>query len=73
MQKVKIIKFSIIFDLIPFLLIIFSPGSFDKVDIINQSTENYNVKVNDQLAGNLNLAIGSFLKWHFFIMEHKVF
>ena len=52
--------------LIPFLLIIFSPGSFDKVDIINQSIENYNVKVNDQLAGNLNLAIGSFLKWHFF-------
>ena len=37
----------------------------DKVEIINNSVKIFDVSVNDQLAGNINLALGGFIKWHF--------
>ena len=52
--------------LVPLILIFFFPGSWEKVDIINNSISNFDVKINNQLAGNINLAIGGFIKWHFF-------
>ena len=52
--------------LIPLLVILFSPGSWEKVEIINNSIKTFDVSVNNQLAGNINLAIGGFVKWHFF-------
>ena len=52
--------------LVPLILIFFFPGSWEKVDIINDSISNFDVKINNQLAGNINLAIGGFIKWHFF-------
>ena len=55
--------------LIPFLVIFFSPGSWEKVEIINNSIKTFDVSVNNQLAGNINLAIGGFVKWHFFYHE----
>ena len=53
--------------LLPLFLILFNGGSWEKVAIINNSIEQFGVKVNDQLAGNINLAIGGFIKWHFFL------
>ena len=44
----------------------FKLGNWEKLQIINDSIEKFGVKVNDQLAGNMNLAIGGFIKWHFF-------
>ena len=52
--------------LVPLILIFFFPGSWEKVDIINDTISNFDVKINNQLAGNINLAIGGFIKWHFF-------
>ena len=50
---------------IPFVLILLNPGDWEKLEIINNSISQFGVKINDQLAGNINLAIGGFLKWHF--------
>jgi hypothetical protein len=52
--------------LVPLLIILLNGGSWEKVEIINNSIEKFGVRVNDQLAGNINLAIGGFIKWHFF-------
>ena len=52
--------------LIPLSLIVFKLGNWEKLQIINDSVEKFGVKVNDQLAGNINLSIGGFIKWHFF-------
>ena len=52
--------------LIPLSLVVFKLGNWEKLQIINDSVEKFGVKVNDQLAGNINLSIGGFIKWHFF-------
>lgn len=52
--------------LIPVLIIIFTQGSWEKLAVINESVEKFGATINNQLAGNLNLAIGGFIKWHFF-------
>ena len=52
--------------LLPILIIIFTHGSWEKLAAINNSVEKFDVTINPQLAGNINLAIGGFLKWHFF-------
>lgn len=51
---------------IPVLIIIFTEGNWDKLEAINQSIEKFGASINPQLAGNINLAIGGFIKWHFF-------
>ena len=61
----KIIKPYLIL-IIPVLLVIFTQGSWDKLEAINDSVEKFGVSINPQLAGNINLAIGGFIKWHFF-------
>ena len=58
-------NFYYIITLVPLAIILFSPGSWDKVEIINNSVKIFDVSVNDQLAGNINLALGGFIKWHF--------
>ena len=62
-------NFYYLITLIPLLVIFFSPGSWEKVEIINNSINTFDVSVNNQLAGNINLAIGGFVKWHFFYHE----
>ena len=52
--------------LLPIFIILSTSGSFEKLDIINESIKNFNAAIPDQFAGNLNLAIGGFIKWHFF-------
>ena len=47
-------------------MILSTSGSFEKLAIINESIKNFNATIPDQFAGNLNLAIGGFIKWHFF-------
>lgn len=68
LKKVNIKKqklFLYILTLAPIIIIFLNPGSWEKIDLINSSISNYDVKINNQLAGNINLAIGGFLKWHF--------
>ena len=55
--------------LIPFLLILLTPNSFEKVGLINDSIRVFDAKINDQHAGNINLMIGGFIKWHFLELE----
>ena len=55
--------------IIPVLIIIFTQGGWDKLFIINDSVEKFGVTINNQFAGNLNLAIGGFIKWHFFFQK----
>ncbi len=55
--------------LIPFLLILLTPNSFEKVGLINDSIRVFDAKINDQHAGNINLMIGGFIKWHFLEMK----
>jgi hypothetical protein len=43
-----------------------SSGSFEKLSIINNSISKFEATIYNQFAGNLNLAIGGFVKWHFF-------
>ena len=52
--------------LIPLSLVVFKLGSWEKIQIINDSIARFGVKVDNTLAGNMNLAIGGFVKWHFF-------
>ena len=59
--------------LLPLSLVLFKLGNWEKIQIINDSIEKFGVKVNDQLAGNMNLAIGGFIKWHFFYHDIKNF
>ncbi len=67
-------KFSYyLFLIFPIILILISPGNWDKLNAINGSIEIFGAKINDQLAGNLNLAIGGFVKWHFFYHDIKEF
>ena len=52
--------------LLPIFIILSTSGSFEKLSIINESIKNFNATIPNQFAGNLNLAIGGFVKWHFF-------
>lgn len=52
--------------IIPIILILISSGSFEKLSIINNSISKFEATIHNQFAGNLNLAIGGFIKWHFF-------
>ena len=52
--------------LLPIFIILSTSGSFEKLAIINESIRNFNATIPNQFAGNLNLAIGGFVKWHFF-------
>lgn len=52
--------------IIPIILILMSSGSFEKLSIINNSISKFEAIIPNQFAGNLNLAIGGFIKWHFF-------
>lgn len=63
------IVYSYAITLLPLLIIILNPGNFDRLDVINKSIETFGAEANQQLAGNINLAIGGFLKWHFFFQE----
>ena len=52
--------------IIPIIMIVLSSGSFEKLSIVNNTISKFDARINDQFAGNLNLAIGGFIKWHFF-------
>ncbi len=65
-KNIKSIYKSYLILVIPILIVIFTQGSWDKLDIINNSIEKFGAAINPQLAGNINLAIGGFIKWHFF-------
>ncbi len=67
--NLKSIIYSYSIVLLPLLLLIFNPGSWEKITLINDSLKSFGVIVNNQLAGNMNLAIGGFLKWHFFFQD----
>ena len=60
----NLLKCYVIF-LLPIFIILSSSGSFEKLYIINESIKDFNVELHNQFAGNFNLAIGGFLKWHF--------
>ena len=72
-KNVKPIYKTYLILVIPVLIIIFTQGSWDKLSIINDSVEKFGVTINNQLAGNLNLAIGGFIKWHFFYQKIENF
>ena len=62
--------------LIPFIIILLTPNSFEKVGMINDSIRAFGAKISDLHAGNINLMIGAVIKWHFLEMpsyDHNVF
>ena len=62
--------------LIPFIIILLTPNSFEKVEMINDSIRVFGAKISDLHAGNINLMIGQVIKWHFLKMpfyNHNVF
>ena len=59
---------SYLFLLIPFLFILLTPNSFEKVGLINDSIRVFGTKISDLHAGNINLMIGQVIKWHFLKM-----
>ena len=69
-KKVEVFKLNILKPylilIIPVIIIFLSSGSFEKLSIINSTISKFDAKIYDQFAGNLNLAIGGFIKWHFF-------
>tara|TARA_B110000971_G_C20013766_1_gene502881 strand:- start:928 stop:2211 length:1284 start_codon:yes stop_codon:yes gene_type:complete len=52
--------------LIPIFILLMTSGSYEKMYIINDSIKEFGVTIPNQFAGNINLAIGGFVKWHFF-------
>ena len=54
------------FFLIPLMFILFSSISYEKYLIINESIKQFDATLPNQVAGNINLLIGGFIKWHFF-------
>ena len=54
------------FFLIPFIVILSSSISYEKYLIINESIKQFDATLPNQVAGNINLLIGGFIKWHFF-------
>ncbi len=67
-KSYKCLKFYLIL-LIPFFTILFTPTSFEKVSLINDSIRIFGAKISDLHAGNINLMIGAFIKWHFLEMD----
>tara|TARA_B100000902_G_scaffold138541_1_gene136702 strand:+ start:3073 stop:4281 length:1209 start_codon:yes stop_codon:yes gene_type:complete len=59
--------------IIPIIILLTSSGSFEKLSILNESISKYDAKIPNQFAGNFNLAIGGFIKWHFFYHGPKDF
>ena len=59
--------------LLPIFLLINTSGSWEKLIIINNSIQEFGVTIPNQFAGNFNLAIGGFVKWHFFYHNIKDF
>jgi len=55
--------------LIPFFIILLTPNSFEKVELINDSIRIFGAKISDIHAGNINLMIGAVIKWHFLEMK----
>ena len=68
--NIKCLKIYLIL-LIPIIILLTTSGSFEKLFIIKDSISKFDATVYDQFAGNFNLAIGGFIKWHFFY--HDVF
>jgi hypothetical protein len=68
--NIKCLKIYLIL-LIPIIILLTASGSFEKLFIINDSISKFDATIYDQFAGNFNLAIGGFVKWHFFY--HDVF
>ncbi len=54
------------FFLIPLIVILSSSISYEKYLIINESIKQFDATLPNQVAGNINLLIGGFIKWHFF-------
>ena len=54
------------FFLIPLMFILFASISYEKYLIINESIKQFDATLPNQVAGNINLLIGGFIKWHFF-------
>ena len=54
------------FFLIPLGFILFSSISYEKYLVINESIKQFDATLPNQVAGNINLLIGGFIKWHFF-------
>ena len=52
--------------ILPLLIILFSSISYEKYLIINESIKQFDATLPNQVAGNINLLIGGFIKWHFF-------
>jgi hypothetical protein len=52
--------------LVPILILLGTAGSWEKLYIINDSIKEFGATIPNQFAGNFNLAIGGFVKWHFF-------
>ncbi len=70
-EKFRVQKFNrkyiyYVFVFIPIIILLFNGGSWEKLDAINNSISQFGLKINNQHAGNLNLAIGAFIKWNFF-------
>ena len=68
--NIKCLKIYLIL-LIPIIILLTTSGSFEKLFIIKDSISKFDATIYDQFAGNFNLAIGGFIKWHFFY--HDVF
>ena len=60
---------SYIFLLIPIIILLLTSGTYDQLSIINNSIKEFNTTIPNQFAGNINLAIGGFVKWHFFFHD----
>ena len=52
--------------IVPIFILLNTSGSWEKLFIINSSIEKFGATIPNQFAGNFNLAIGGFVKWHFF-------
>jgi len=55
--------------LIPIFILLMTSGSYEKMYIINDSIKEFGATIPNQFAGNFNLAIGGFVKWHFFFHD----
>ena len=64
--KLNILKPYLIL-IIPVIVIVMSSGSFEKLSIINSTISKFDARIYDHFAGNLNLALGVFIKWQYFI------
>ena len=52
--------------LLPIFILLSTSGSWEKLSIINNSIQEFGGTLPNQFAGNFNLVIGGYVKWHFF-------